>query len=256
MSELLKKHVSAFLKFAKTFEYGSIEDQDNIRLKIDHTMRVLGIAQRISASLDLTKTEREAACLAALYHDTGRFPQYARYKTYKDGKSENHALLGVRTISQNGFLADVPETIRRLVYGAVSLHNKKDLPPLSPHMGAVCHIVRDSDKLDIMHVLLEHLDQERVSPVVVMGAAPHPEKYTKQLLSDVCNQRTGDYSLVHWTNDCRLLMASWAFSLNFPESYSILDEKDYLGQIFKGLPDDTECRNFKKMVTNYARSCL
>ena len=96
MSATLDRHTRAFQAHAQAFLAGSEEDARNVRIKIDHSLRVLGKAEALTRAEGLPASLAEQAWLAALYHDVGRFDQYARYRTFSDAASENHARLGVR----------------------------------------------------------------------------------------------------------------------------------------------------------------
>ena len=138
---------------------GSEFDVANVQLKIDHTMRVLEFARQIAGPKGRAAGLRELAELAALFHDVGRFPQYARYRTFHDQMSVNHAYQGVVTLKQHRVLEDLPAAGRRLVLGAVALHNRRSLPRGLPReLKDITQMVRDADKLDIFQVMLAHFN--------------------------------------------------------------------------------------------------
>ncbi len=70
------------------------EDQQNISIKEEHTRNVCGNIVQIAQGLSLDGTGIALAEAIALYHDIGRFPQYQKFKTFKDSISVNHAALG------------------------------------------------------------------------------------------------------------------------------------------------------------------
>jgi len=233
----LDDHRERLTSFACSFLGESEKDDYSIQLKIDHTMRVLDNAAVICESTDMDNASKQAALLGALYHDVGRFPQYHRYKTFNDSISVNHALLGVKALISHRFLAGLPPAMKRTVYGAVRMHNMKVIPPNTPpELATVCNIVRDSDKLDIFLVILSHLDLKNPNRTVVMDAKPDPEKFTPALLEELMRGEIADYRKITWTNDFKLLIAGWAFDLNFSKSYAILKSKGYINQIFDSLP--------------------
>ncbi|WP_147821248.1 HD domain-containing protein [Salidesulfovibrio onnuriiensis] len=249
MHALLEAHKKQFLGFAES-HYGESEKDDyNIRLKIEHTFRVLAIAESLCESAPLSQEQEQAALLAALYHDLGRFPQYRRFKTFNDRLSANHAVLGIKTLNKTQFIAGLAPDVRRMVYGAVRMHNMKGLPSSTPpSLKTVCNIVRDSDKLDIIPVMLAHLCDENPNNVVVMDAEYHATNYTPAILEELRLGQVGDYRKLKWTNDFKLLVSSWVFDLNFPKSYSILDSKGYIGQIFNTLPDNETFRELRRQL--------
>ena len=89
-----------FHEYTREFLVGSEFDVANVQLKIDHTMRVLEFARQIAGAQGPAGELTELAELAALFHDVGRFPQYARYRTFHDQMSVNHAYQGVVTLKR------------------------------------------------------------------------------------------------------------------------------------------------------------
>ena len=93
----IRNHEALFESFASM--YLREHPGDMLRLKREHTYKVLAHARAIVAQEGLASQEGRAALLAALYHDTGRFPQYVRWRTFSDAESENHGYLGVRVVN-------------------------------------------------------------------------------------------------------------------------------------------------------------
>ena len=70
----IRNHEALFESFASM--YLREHPGDMLRLKREHTYKVLAHARAIVAQEGLASQEGRAALLAAIYHDTGRFPQY------------------------------------------------------------------------------------------------------------------------------------------------------------------------------------
>jgi hypothetical protein len=66
----------------------------NIKLKEEHSKRVCKEMLYLADELGLPDEQRRIAEATALFHDIGRFEQFARYRTYNDPRSVNHCLLG------------------------------------------------------------------------------------------------------------------------------------------------------------------
>ena len=73
-------------------DYLSIFDKHNPKImhKYKHTFRVVDYAKTISNSLGISEDEQKRACVCALFHDLGRFPQARDYDTFEDSKSFDH----------------------------------------------------------------------------------------------------------------------------------------------------------------------
>ena len=231
-----------FREYAQEFLVGSEFDVANVQLKIDHTMRVLEFARQITGCQGQNASLAELAELAALFHDVGRFPQYARYRTFHDQMSVNHAYLGVMSLKEHRVLEDLPGAPRRLVLGAVALHNRRSLPRgLAREFRDLVKIVRDADKLDIFQVMLAHFKPgAKHNKVVNLELRPHPDKYTPELLARVRQRQMVNYLDMVWVNDFKLLLCSWIYDLNYGVSREIARERGYLEELLGYLPRSPE----------------
>lgn len=226
------------------------EDAFAYRLKIDHTLRVLDIAERLCRDADLGAETTQASRLAAILHDVGRFPQYQRYRTFRDADSANHAALSVVHTLREGLLDRAPSPVRRLVLGAVYLHNKRFLPPLrSPALHTVARVLRDSDKLDIYSVMIAHFSQENPKhPEVALSVVDEPDRYTPSVLDSVLKRQHGDYRLIVYANDFKLMTIGWLYDLNFGASARMLQEKGYLDTLIDWLPKNEHISTLRRQV--------
>ncbi|MBN2401846.1 MAG: hypothetical protein JXN64_05560 [Spirochaetes bacterium] len=57
--------------------------------------------------------------MADLLHYIGRFEQYARYKTFVDIRSENHALPGIKILKESKILKTIDPDMREIVLRAI-----------------------------------------------------------------------------------------------------------------------------------------
>lgn len=215
-----------------------------VRLKIDHTHHVLTNARAIVDSEDFSPLVQRAALLAALYHDTGRFPQYRRWRTFSDPRSVNHALLGGRTLREAGALDGESAEVRRLVLGAVVMHNRFRVPSgISTDARTVTDVVRDADKLDIFRVMAPHLAPGAPrDSVVVLHVEDAPGKWSPVIVADVLAGRVASYADLRYVNDFRLLLGTWVRDLRFSASRRMLAASGLVENILSGLPisDDIE----------------
>jgi hypothetical protein len=235
----ISAELELFQRYADRFLGGSQADVSHILLKRDHSLRVLDNARIIVGSLGLDPDMARLCLLGALFHDVGRFLQYQRHKTFHDGNSENHGLLGCRVIRQEGLLDGADRRERGLVRCIVAVHNRRFLPPgLGADLRLAADVVRDADKLDIMRVMLEHFTpQGETDPVVTLSVKDHPDNYSSVIYDQVMNREQANYKDMVWVNDFKLLLCSWACSLCFPASRGLLRERGYMDELFGLLPD-------------------
>lgn len=225
-------------------------DVEHIELKRCHSMRVLENCRAIAASLSLAANFHRAALLAALYHDVGRFYQYSRYRTFADIQSENHGILGCRILNLENPLGSELSSVQKIVKGAVTLHNRLNLPATLPKdLQKVAFVVRDSDKLDVVTVMLNHfLSPPQEKSVVTMHAENAPDKWSQSILDALLERRVALYTDIRYQNDFLILICSWVFDLNFARSRGMMQQQGALQKIMSMWPTDPRLERAKDIV--------
>jgi hypothetical protein len=219
------------------------------RIKIDHTARVADYAETIAREEGFAPDLILATRLAAVLHDVGRFPQYRAYGTFRDRESANHAALSVTHLLREHMLDGVAARIRKLVVGAVYLHNKRMLPSLPPQLATVARAVRDSDKLDIYAVMYQHFIQdEPKNPEIVLCAKDEPDAYSPGAAETLLRRTPGNYLDIVYINDFKLMVLGWVYDLNFVTSFRLLERSGLVDAIFDTLPQDGTIAACRKQV--------
>src|SRR5512135_282246 len=77
---------------------------DHLRMKQEHTRRTCQEILVLAGQLALDDHQKQIAEIVALFHDVGRFPQFAEYRTFNDIKSIDHSHLGVEILRREGVL--------------------------------------------------------------------------------------------------------------------------------------------------------
>jgi hypothetical protein len=224
--------------YVRTFCDTDPDGLRNIRLKVEHTRRVCEIMAALSAGEGLTPEEARIAAAVALLHDVGRFPQYRRWRTFRDSDSDNHARLSVEVMREERLLEGLPRAEILLIEEAVRFHNLMEPPRSSGPSGDLfVRLVRDADKLDIWRVFLEFFQQppEERASAAGLGFADLPE------VSPACVEALAAGQVVRLDtartlDDFKLLQISWVFDLNFTTSFRLLRERGYLEQLAATLP--------------------
>jgi len=239
-----------FYSYAEKFRQGGPEDMENIDYKICHSLRVREYAQTIVASLELDRTCARTALLAALFHDIGRFPQYGMYKTFLDRQSQNHGLLGSKTLRDAGFFSGLAEGEQRLIAGAVLLHNRRGVPAsLSHEVRFITGIVRDADKLDIIPYRLSNLQTGSPQhPSKSLGLEAGPEAYSEEIYNDVMSGRMGRYSAMGLVNDFIMTMCGWVYDFNHSITCRLCLERGYMDTLLGHLPPIPEMKALGERV--------
>ncbi|ADU62359.1 MULTISPECIES: HD domain-containing protein [Pseudodesulfovibrio] len=250
----LGPHIAVLTGFAQRHLSGDAEGDKLINLKLEHSIQVLDTARHIIAGETITGRTADICLLAALYHDTGRFPQFARYQTFNDRESVNHARLGVLTLRSMTLPDGLSGEEWRIVRFAVAQHNAKTVRPTLP--ARLLHpvmVVRDADKLDIFRVLLDHFGENKKNPLVAMGLEDTSVQYSDEVYQAVLQGRTGDYRHMRFANDFKLLLAGWLHELHYPTTLAMAVEQRFPDRIFAMLPDDEPLRRLKDSVMSSIR---
>jgi len=256
IADQLQRIAAWFDSFVATFQAPSPEEQRNYDLKVEHTVRVRNVMERLTASLNLSSEERALADIIAVCHDVGRFPQYRTYGTFNDASSVNHAVLALQTLKSEGILEALAEESRSLILQAIALHNVFLLPDnLDTSLCRFARLIRDADKLDIWRVLIEYCSaepQERASAVV--WELPDTGSCSDSAIREVVSGRMINRNLLATADDFKLLQLSWAYDLNFRESFVILAEQGYLEALSAFLPDQPGCQDAAQAVRDFVKN--
>lgn len=217
-----------------------------IALKVEHTLRVAELCERIARETGFTPAGVNLAWLCGLLHDIGRFEQLRRWDTFSDAASTSHAALGVEVLfggkgdaggAKGGGSAmnaagiihrfiDPNDELEEIIRAAVGFHSAYRLPEdLDVRMRALCDVVRDADKLDILRVACAD------SVETVLNATED-----ELLASDVSpaiedaffEHRTARYAERVTPVDYLVNLACFAFELVYPASLEIADEQEFI----------------------------
>lgn len=245
---LHREELQTFKGWFKQYVQGFYSDdpavQAGIRLKEEHTRRVCTAIVGIGRSLDLPPEDLHLAEAVALFHDLGRFRQYATYHTFNDRRSENHALLGVRELERAGVLAGLPEEERNLITMSIEYHNLRDLPGKLPERPALfARLIRDADKLDILQVFTGSLERKEAAPNPLLNSGlPDTPGYSPVLIRNLLQGELCNYSDMKNFNDRKLLMLSWIYDINFPWTLAEIRRNGHVEKILDSLPGTEEIR--------------
>ena len=242
-----------------------------IALKVEHTLRVAELSERIAREAGFTPAGIDLAWLCGLLHDIGRFEQLRRWDTFSDAASTNHAALGVEVLfganvnacadsnadagdgadadarddagasanddasadisdgSSAGIIhrfIDPNDELESIVYAAVAYHSDFRLPDhLDVRTRAICDVVRDADKIDILRVTCSD------SVETVLGVSED------ELLASTVSPAVEDAFFEHRTvrrderatpADFLVSLACFSYELAYPASLEIAEEQGFM----------------------------
>lgn len=217
-----------------------------IALKVEHTLRVAELCERIAREAGFTPAGVDLAWLCGLLHDIGRFEQLRRWNTFSDAASTSHAALGVEVLfgskgdtgvaDDDGSAAgtigiihrfiDPNDELEEVIRAAVGFHSDYRLPEdLNVRTHAICDVVRDADKLDILRVA----STDTVETVLNANEDELLASAVSPAIEDAFfEHRTAHYSERVTPVDYLVNLACFAFELVYPASLEIADEQEYI----------------------------
>ncbi|MBF0507046.1 MAG: HD domain-containing protein [Nitrospirae bacterium] len=243
-----------FSDYCSSFHTSDDEDLQNLMLKEKHTANVCEHILNIARDESLDAGDAMIAEAIALFHDVGRFPQYAEYKTFRDRDSINHGELGAEVLSGSGILENIPVREREIITASVKFHNAFRIPDLeNSDIIFFLKLVRDADKLDIWRIFFEYYTQaspaERPS-AVALGFEDTPG-YSKEVIDCIINKQLVSLATLETLNDFKLIQLSWVYDLNFRSSFRRATEGNYIDRIAATLPQTDEIRQAVASVHEY-----
>lgn len=231
-----KKAEQTFLNYTSNYN----AQDEKIRLKIEHTLRVAQLCDRIGASCGLAGEALDLAWLAGLLHDVGRFEQLKNYGTFIDAQSIDHAVYGAQILFEQGRIRDyVSETCEdELLWNAVNWHSAYRIPEeLDERTKMYCHILRDADKIDILKVNIDFPLEEiyNVSTQELRSAPVTPE-----VLQAFYEEHAVLRSLKKTPVDNVVGHISLIYELVYPESLRIAKKQGFLDKMMDFWSDNPE----------------
>lgn len=239
-----------FSGYVETFKQGDNNVQENILLKEKHTIRVCKEILGIGKKLALTGNELQLAEIMALLHDVGRFEQYARYNTFVDLQSEDHAKLGVDILKKYNVLHKFDTFTKKLILQVIEYHNRASIPEDETD---IClfftKLLRDADKLDIWKVVTDYYHRkDRSRNGAIELGLPDTPGISDEVYKDLMHTKIVDVNHINNLNDFKLLQIGWIFDINFTPTIHCIKERRYLEMIRKVLPESDKVQNIFDLI--------
>ncbi len=243
-----------FINYAESFYKGESDFDKSIKLKIDHTFRVVSIIRDICDHEGLSDKDMLLAETIALFHDVGRFEQLKRYNTFADVLSTDHAQLALDVCENYNLLSAFNELDACLIEYAIKHHNKLSLPTdASPSEMLYASLIRDADKVDIYKTLINHFEawDGKEESIVTFGLTID-KKLTPEAVGIVLSGGIVEHKDMRTAYDFLLMLIGWINDLNFDRSLQLIIERGYLETLLKFLPDGEE----KDKITDWVKSII
>ncbi len=203
----------------------------NIRLKKEHTFRVVELAQELSEKLELNEEDTKIFLLIALLHDIGRFYQLQKYHSFSD-LIFDHATCGVEYLFKEGHIREYnPNQLNdEIIEKAIYYHNRyvSDIKETG-RVRMFINLIRDIDKIDIFYVMYlkfqQEFDKKEITEEKLKSFRDKiPVRVNKKL------NKSEDF----------LMKCAFIFEFNYHESLELLQEKGYLDLFFTSVKVSTD----------------
>ena len=225
----------------------------NIQLKECHTHRVCNEMRQLTKALDMDANDALIAETIALFHDTGRFPQFRQYRTYKDTKSENHCLLALKVLAENKVLNPLADDERAIIETAIRFHGERELPAMDDRTAHFSKMIRDADKIDIFDLLAENYRILAEEPEKFVWEVEFPDTpdCNPEIIDALINKELIHYDQVTTITDAKLLQLGWVYDTYFDWSLKQIHDRGYLRSLIDLLPDTPEVKQAVNVVMEY-----
>jgi len=231
-----------FIDYAESFYKDDKEFDSAIKLKIDHTFRVISIIKDICKHEELSDKDKQMTETIALFHDVGRFEQLKRYNTFADVLSTDHALLAIDTIEEFNLLKGYNELDKCLIEYAITQHNKIMIPnDASPSERLYAALIRDADKVDIYKTMINHFNgwDGKEASIVTFGLTTE-KMLTPYAVKLVVEGQLVEHKHMRTAYDFLLMLIGWLNDIHFERSLELIIERGYLKTLLGFLPEGKE----------------
>ena len=215
-----------------------------LQLKFDHSRRVADNAADIGKDLGFKPDDVRAARILGLFHDVGRFTQFADHQTFRDEFSFNHGHRGANIMEKCPALSSCSAPDRGKIIAGIRHHNSANLPKkLEPDILKFVKLARDADKLDIFFILYSSWksgDLRRSPDITLMVKLDGP--VNPRALEEIQGKKTVSVANVKSLADFFLLQLSWVYDINFRPSYRRMIQRSVIEQIAETLPATAEIK--------------
>ena len=197
-----------------------------INEKYLHSIRVSMLMIDLALRLNLSDEDVRLAFQIGLFHDLGRFKEVILHNKFNN-LIFDHGAYSNKILFNDGFINefDIKENDYLTIRKALYFHNKKDLDNrLNEREKLFSKMIRDTDKLDIINVMLPK------------GILSFTKKHNKIVLSNYFSNEKIDLKNLKSSSDRVILYLSFLKDLYFEETKEMAIERRDLNKMICGIP--------------------
>lgn len=197
--------IDEFINYVSNYDLNNIK----IKLKYDHSIRVMNLMMKYAKELGFDSYEVELASVIGLLHDIGRFEQLKEYDSFNDKETIDHATLGVKLLFEDSLIKKFwsNKDDYELIKFAIKNHNKLNIEKIdNEKFFKYAKLIRDTDKIDILYVYGVS-DELKVRSENI--------SISKPILNCIKDNKTVSYDLINNKNDDLSVSFSYIFDINY-----------------------------------------
>lgn len=241
----MNENFDAFDEYALQYDL----EETALKRKYEHSYRVVHQADEIAYTLKLDEEDSYLACLIALLHDIGRFPQWKEYQTYNDLDSIDHATLGNKILFEDNLIEKfkLDKKDYKIVRTAIENHNKFSTNEKELSEKEILHskIVRDADKIDILY--------EFSNPKLLDLSGENNDEVNDKIKEDFYNHKPIDRKIIKNKNENVIMLIALVYDLYFDYSKKTVLEKEYLDRMLERLKNKKLFKSYIEEAKKYLK---
>lgn len=215
-------------------------DDEKIKLKIAHMIRVKDINTLFAQRLGLNQEQVNLATAIGLLHDIGRFVQVKKYNTFIDPISVDHSEAGADLLFKEGLIKELIDDRNYdfIIEKAIRNHGKFEIEKgLDEKTLLQCKLIRDADKTDIYNVMIKE-----EATIVFDGETKSSIKINSKVLNDFYENKMIKLEDRISVFDDYVRKVAFIYNYYFTSNLSYVKENKYIEKMtekfLKSFPND------------------
>lgn len=227
---------------------------EKIKLRRDHTFRVVSLCEIIAKSLNMSQKEIDLAKLCGLLHDIGRFEQIKKYNSFNDLTTLDHGNAGEIILKKDNLIDMFTHKNQDTILRTVKYHNKYRVPDtLNEKNKLFVNIIRDADKIDILYSILRG----------DISLKPNNSIVSEKVYNGIFKKKMIKNKDIKTPADELISRLAYIFDINYKESYKIIKRNDYVNKITQININETnnkklinQLKEIRDIINNYIEEML
>lgn len=216
--------MKVFEEYVRKFDMNN----NNVKAKYFHSLKVMEISRNIASSLNIFSEEEIVLCeTIGLFHEIGGFDKKLNYKIFDDD-DKDYSMKSIEILFDGGLIRKIIKDTKydEIIKLAIYCHNKNGFPSKIPSkVKEICKVIKDAHKIDMFRMTLNY-------PYVDFNVNTYPSQlaYNEFKKFKVVSSKVDDNSA-----DSIIVILSNIFNLNYRYSYQYIEDQKYVDKIIDSL---------------------